>query len=123
MAEYTLAEAATRLGIKEATLRKRLQRRGSREVAFKRDGIWYLELDDAVVRANVPGLSTPALSQDRQTDGLDALVEHLREENAWLRAQLDRRAEDLRWRDELLGRLALPAPALRRTWWRRLFQK
>jgi excisionase family DNA binding protein len=77
MGDYTLAEAAVKLGVKHETIRKRLQRN---QIAGHKVGpVWMIELpDEAEVPDPVPtNLSLTVQPRDMQQDHASALVEAL----------------------------------------------
>lgn len=120
-----IEEAARILRVNTEALRKRIQR--GRLGGYKADGRWYVILPEQ--RTNV---RTPADS--RQDGDQTALVHELREQVAWLRAEIVRRDAEVQRRDVLLAEAIrrvpeLPAPRAerpdsdetrvqpRRRWW------
>jgi hypothetical protein len=89
----TIREAATRLGVTEAAIRKRIQR-GSLDKEMGEDGRVYVYLD---------------LSQDKSHPEShvesEALIENLQDQVAYLRSQLDVRAEEIQRRDVIISQL------------------
>ncbi len=80
----TIREAASRLGVTEAAVRKRIQR-GSMEKEMGRDGRVYLYLDPS------QDTSHPE-SQIHREPMVDELVEELRDRVAFLERSLERRS-------------------------------
>jgi len=109
--ELPLAEAAARLGLTEAALRKRLQR--SKTIrGVKRDGQWYVRLPtDAPQVAHGQDAGSPSPAGGRSSDVSDhsdgPLLDHLRAEVEYLRAEVtrmrDQAAEERRRHDEALA--------------------
>ena len=103
-----ISEAARRLGTSVPAIRMRI-RRGTL-YAYKRDGCWYVELDDqkatraaeqdagAQQPARPPAQNrspfTARLSGDHQGHHRDELVDQLRSENEFLRGQLATRERE-----------------------------
>jgi hypothetical protein len=89
----TIREAATRLGVTEAAIRKRIQR-GSLDKEMGEDGRVYVYLD---------------LSQDKSHPEShiesEALIENLQDQIVYLRSQLDVRAEEIQRRDVIISQL------------------
>jgi hypothetical protein len=132
----TLAEAALRLGTSSEAVRKRVKR-GSLYGELH-DGRWYVYLDR---QPDSPGSQRVGARVDGQVDARvaadqTALVQQLRDENSYLRAELthayEQLAEERRRSDTILAQLAsrlpeLPAPQpqpeapaeppRRRRWW------
>ncbi len=128
-----IGEAASRLGLTTAAVRKRI-RRGSLKASKQDDGTWLVEL---------PAEPGPVGSQDvgsaasSPRDGLAhaELVEQLRSENVRLWEELRSRGEELRRKDIIIASFAerlpeLPAttsnatdapPAMKLSWWQRLW--
>jgi hypothetical protein len=96
----TIREAAARLGITEAAIRKRIQR-GSMSREIGEDGRAYVYLD----------LSQDMSHPESQVDG-GVLVESLQDQVAFLRAQLDTRAEEIQRRDVIISQLTQANAAL-----------
>jgi hypothetical protein len=96
----TIREAATRLGVTEAAIRKRIQR-GSLDKEMGDDGRVYVYLD----------LSQDKSHPESQVDS-GALVESLQDQIAFLRTQLDVRAEEIQRRDVIISQLTQANAAL-----------
>jgi hypothetical protein len=96
----TIKEAAARLGVTEAAIRKRIQR-GSMSRELGEDGRAYVYLD----------LSQDKSHSESQVDG-GALVESLQDQVAFLRSQLDIRAEEIQRRDVIISQLTQANAAL-----------
>jgi len=96
----TIREAAARLGVTEAAIRKRIQR-GSLSKEMGSDGRVYVHLD---------------LSQDKSHPEShierEALIENLQDQIAYLRSQLDVRAEEIQRRDVIISQLTQANAAL-----------
>ena len=89
----TLREASEELGVSVEAVRKRVKR-GSLRSDKSPDGKVYVYMDEGVY-ASPPG---------REKAG-DELVEELREQVAYLRSQLDVRAEEIQRRDVIISQL------------------
>src|SRR5215208_1982254 len=96
----TIKEAAARLGVTEAAIRKRIQR-GSLDKEIGQDGRVYVYLE----------LSQDKSHPESQVDG-GALVESLQDQVAFLRSQLDIRAEEIQRRDVIISQLTQANAAL-----------
>ena len=96
----TIKEAAARLGVTEAAIRKRIQR-GSLDKEIGQDGRVYVYLE----------LSQDKSYPESQVDG-GALVESLQDQVAFLRSQLDIRAEEIQRRDVIISQLTQANSAL-----------
>ena len=96
----TIREAAARLGVTEAAIRKRIQR-GSLDKEMGEDGRVYVYLD----------LSQDKSHPESQVDS-GALVESLQDQIAFLRTQLDVRAEEIQRRDVIISQLTQANAAL-----------
>jgi BMFP domain-containing protein YqiC len=96
----TIKEAAARLGVTEAAIRKRIQR-GSLDKEMGEDGRVYVYLD----------LSQDKSHPESQVDS-GALVESLQDQVAFLRSQLDVRAEEIQRRDVIISQLTQANAAL-----------
>src|SRR5918993_4131514 len=96
----TIREAATRLGITEAAIRKRIQR-GSLGKEMGQDGRVYVSLD----------LSQDKSHPESQLES-EALVESLQDQISFLRTQLDVRAEEIQRRDVIISQLTQANAAL-----------
>jgi hypothetical protein len=96
----TIREAAARLGVTEAAIRKRIQR-GSLDKEMGADGRVYVYLD---------------LSQDKSHPKShvesEALIENLQDQVAYLRSQLEVRAEEIQRRDVIISQLTQANAAL-----------
>lgn len=87
-----IGEAADRLGISVEAARKRVQR-GTLPAEKGPDGLWYVYLPDGQ-DATLDGSRTDS---DKSQDFVpDAVVDTLRDEVHWLRAELQRRSDELR---------------------------
>ena len=101
-----LTTAAGVLGLSVATLRKRLQR--GTIAGFKAaDGSWRVVLDRVDSPGQMGGHGLDNAGQDHA-----ALVEMLRDENQFLRSQLQARDDDIRRLHVLLQQHQQPARAL-----------
>jgi hypothetical protein len=98
--KVTIREAAARLGVTEAAIRKRIQR-GSLDKEMGQDGRVYVYLD----------LSQDKSYPESQVDG-GALVKSLQDQVAFLRSQLDVRAEEIQRRDVIISQLTQANAAL-----------
>jgi len=98
--KVTIREAAARLGVTEAAIRKRIQR-GSLGKEMGQDGRVYVSLD----------LSQDKSHPESQVDS-GALVESLQDQIAFLRTQLDVRAEEIQRRDVIISQLTQANAAL-----------
>jgi hypothetical protein len=98
--KVTIREAAARLGVTEAAIRKRIQR-GSLDKEMGQDGRVYVSLD----------LSQDKSHPESQVDS-GALVESLQDQVAFLRSQLDIRAEEIQRRDVIISQLTQANAAL-----------
>ena len=96
----TIREAAARLGVTEAAIRKRIQR-GSLGKEMGQDGRVYVSLD----------LSQDKSHPESQVES-EALVESLQDQIAFLRTQLDVRAEEIQRRDVIISQLTQANAAL-----------
>src|SRR5829696_2139516 len=96
----TIKEAAARLGVTEAAIRKRIQR-GSLDKEMGQDGRVYVSLD----------LSQDKSHPESQVES-EALVESLQDQIAFLRTQLDVRAEEIQRRDVIISQLTQANAAL-----------
>jgi hypothetical protein len=96
----TIKEAAARLGVTEAAIRKRIQR-GSLDKEMGEDGRVYVYLD----------LSQDKSHPESQVDS-GALVESLQDQVAFLRSQLDIRAVEFQRRDVIISQLTQANAAL-----------
>jgi len=90
MAAVPIQEAAQRLGLSVVAVRKRAQR--GTLTGFKRDGIWYIEMDD--------GQSTGPPTGSPQVDNIPEpitreLVDILRDEIGFLRRELEARTQEV----------------------------
>ena len=94
--KVTIREAAARLGVTEAAIRKRIQR-GSLDKEMGQDGRVYVSLD----------LSHPESQVERE-----GLVESLQDQITFLRTQLDIRAEEIQRRDVIISQLTQANAAL-----------
>jgi hypothetical protein len=96
----TIREAAARLGVTEAAIRKRIQR-GSLDKEMGTDGRVYVYLD---------------LSHDKSHPKShvesEALIENLQDQVAYLRSQLEVRAEEIQRRDVIISQLTQANAAL-----------
>ena len=108
---YSVPEAAAALGITVEAVRKRLQR--GQLIGFKNAGSWFVQLDQTTPKASRPVWTAP---QDRTTTrrpkwtGQDQrpsaqLIEQLKNENTFLKAELERK-------DALLAAFAQRLPLL-----------
>jgi hypothetical protein len=101
-----LTTAASILGVTVATLRKRLQR--GTIAGFKAaDGTWRVVLDRVDSPGQMGGQGLDNAGQDHA-----ALVETLRDENQFLRSQLQARDNDIQRLHVLLQQHQQPARAL-----------
>jgi hypothetical protein len=98
--KVTIREAAARLGVTEAAIRKRIQR-GSLDKEMGQDGRVYVSLD----------LSQDKSHPESQVES-EALVESLQDQIAFLRTQLDVRAEEIQRRDVIISQLTQANAAL-----------
>src|SRR5215218_11461874 len=98
--KVTIREAAARLGVTEAAIRKRIQR-GSLGKEMGQDGRVYVSLD----------LSQDKSHPESQVES-EALVESLQDQISFLRTQLDVRAEEIQRRDVIISQLAQANAAL-----------
>jgi hypothetical protein len=98
--KVTIREAATRLGVTEAAIRKRIQR-GSLGKEMGQDGRVYVSLD----------LSQDKSHSESQVES-EALVESLQDQISFLRTQLDVRAEEIQRRDVIISQLTQANAAL-----------
>jgi hypothetical protein len=98
--KVTIREAATRLGVTEAAIRKRIQR-GSLDKEMGQDGRVYVSLD----------LSQDKSHPESQVES-EALVESLQDQITFLRTQLDVRAEEIQRRDVIISQLTQANAAL-----------
>jgi len=96
----TIREAAARLGVTEAAIRKRIQR-GSLDKEMGEDGRVYVSLD----------LSQDKSHPESQVES-GALIENLQDQVAYLRSQLDVRAEEIQRRDVIISQLTQANAAL-----------
>jgi len=96
----TIREAAARLGVTEAAIRKRIQR-GSLDKEMGGDGRVYVYLD----------LSQDTSHPESQVES-GALIENLQDQVAYLRSQLDVRAEEIQRRDVIISQLTQANAAL-----------
>src|SRR5918993_3083143 len=96
----TIREAAARLGVTEAAIRKRIQR-GSLDKEMGDDGRVYVYLD----------LPQDKSHPESQVDS-GALVESLQDQIAFLRTQLNIRAEEIQRRDVIISQLTQANAAL-----------
>jgi hypothetical protein len=96
----TIRDAAARLGVTEGAIRKRVQR-GSINSEMGDDGRVYVYLD----------LSQDKSHPESQVDS-GALVESLQDQIAFLRTQLDVRAEEIQRRDVIISQLTQANAAL-----------
>jgi excisionase family DNA binding protein len=129
----TVAEAAEALGVSPSAVRKRVER-GTLAADKDGDGRLFVYLDPTETRRETPR------DTSRDRDSRDELVEELREQNRFLRAELERK-------DAILMSLTQRVPELepaseprespetasgpaegvevpgeeRRPWWRRMF--
>jgi len=90
MGAVPIQEAAQRLGLSVVAVRKRAQR--GTLTGFKRDGIWYIEMDD--------GQSTGPPTGSPQVDNIPEpitreLVDILRDEIGFLRRELEARTQEV----------------------------
>ncbi len=90
MAAVPIQEAAQRLGLSVVAVRKRAQR--GTLTGFKRDGIWYIEMDG--------GQSTGPPTGSPQVDNIPGpitreLVDILRDEIGFLRRELEARTQEV----------------------------
>jgi excisionase family DNA binding protein len=101
----TIQQAATRLGVKEDAVRKRI-RRGTLRSVKAEDGRVYVWLDPAQD-------ATEDTTQDAAQDsGRDELVAELRRHNEYLREQLDVRTEELREHRRIIAALTQRIPEI-----------
>jgi BMFP domain-containing protein YqiC len=98
--KVTIREAAARLGVTEAAIRKRIQR-GSLGKEMGQDGRVYVSLD----------LSQDKSHPESQVES-EALVESLQDQITFLRTQLDVRAEEIQRRDVIISQLTQANAAL-----------
>jgi hypothetical protein len=98
--KVTIREAAARLGVTEAAIRKRIQR-GSLDKEMGQDGRVYVSLD----------LSQDKSHPESQVES-EALVESLQDQITFLRIQLDVRAEEIQRRDVIISQLTQANAAL-----------
>jgi hypothetical protein len=98
--KVTIREAAARLGVTEAAIRKRIQR-GSLGKEMGEDGRVYVSLD----------LSQDKSHPESQVES-EALVESLQDQITFLRTQLDVRAEEIQRRDVIISQLTQANAAL-----------
>jgi len=96
----TIREAAARLGVTEAAIRKRIQR-GSLDKEMGEDGRVYVSLD----------LSQDKSHPESQVES-GALIENLQDQVTYLRSQLDVRAEEIQRRDVIISQLTQANAAL-----------
>jgi hypothetical protein len=98
--KVTIREAAARLGVTEAAIRKRIQR-GSLGKEMGQDGRVYVSLD----------LSQDKSHPESQVES-EVLVESLQDQITFLRTQLDVRAEEIQRRDVIISQLTQDNAAL-----------
>src|ERR671913_2335206 len=96
----TIKEAAARLGVTEAAIRKRIQR-GSLDKEMGDDGRVYVYLD----------LPQDKSHPESQVES-EVLVESLQDQISFLRTQLDVRAEEIQRRDVIISQLTQANAAL-----------
>ena len=96
----TIREAAARLGVTEAAIRKRIQR-GSLDKEMGEDGRVYVSMD----------LSQDKSHPESQVES-GALIENLQDQVTYLRSQLDVRAEEIQRRDVIISQLTQANAAL-----------
>ncbi len=128
-----IGEAASRLGLTTAAVRKRI-RRGSLKASKQDDGTWLIELPDEAGPPNDQDVGGAA-SSPRDDLAHAELVEQLRSENVRLWEELRSRGEELRRKDIIIASFAerlpeLPATtsssaeapqAMKTSWWQRLW--
>jgi hypothetical protein len=98
--KVTIREAAARLGVTEAAIRKRIQR-GSLGKEMGQDGRVYVSLDSSQDKSH----------PESQVES-EGLVESLQDQITFLRAQLDVRAEEIQRRDVIISQLTQANAAL-----------
>src|SRR5215218_3608044 len=98
--KVTIREAAARLGVTEAAIRKRIQR-GTLDKEMGEDGRVYVYLD----------LSEDKSHSESRVES-EALIENLQDQIAYLRSQLDVRAEEIQRRDVIISQLTQANAAL-----------
>jgi hypothetical protein len=91
--KVTIREAAARLGVTEAAIRKRIQR-GTLDKEMGENGRVYVYLD----------LSEDKSHPESHVES-EALIENLQDQIAYLRSQLDVRAEEIQRRDVIISQL------------------
>ncbi len=90
MAAVPIQEAAQRLGLSVVAVRKRAQR--GTLTGFKRDGIWYIEMDDG--QSTGPPMGSPQVDNAPEPITRE-LVDILRDEIAFLRRELEARTQEV----------------------------
>jgi predicted ArsR family transcriptional regulator len=120
-----IADAAVQLGLTPDGVRKRIQRGKIR--GYKAGGRWYVQADslsavldenstprqaDKVDRAAESVWTTRQPKADKQSGAVSRLIEALERENQFLKQELDRRADEILRRDQIIAALAQWLPAL-----------
>ncbi len=90
MAAVPIQEAAQRLGLSVVAVRKRAQR--GTLTGFKRDGIWYIEMDDG--QSTGPPMGSPQVDNIPEPITRE-LVDILRDEIGFLQRELEARTQEV----------------------------
>ncbi len=90
MVAVPIQEAAQRLGLSVVAVRKRAQR--GTLTGYKRDGIWYIEMDDG--QPTGPPLGSPQVDNSPEPITRE-LVDILRDEIGFLRRELEARTQEV----------------------------
>ncbi len=90
MAAVPIQEAAQRLGLSVVAVRKRAQR--GTLTGYKRDGIWYIEMDDG--QPTGPPMGSPQVDNAPEPITRE-LVDILRDEIGFLRRELEARTQEV----------------------------
>jgi len=104
--EYTIAEAATHLGVSADTIRRRIRRGelSARQAPRPQGHVWMVELEDQEL-------------QDNHRSNNNEIVEILRQQLAEKDRQLDARTREISELHQLLAARSLN-PGQGRPWWR-----
>ena len=129
MALVSIKEAAQRLGVVEATVRRHIRNRElvAHQVPRPQGFVWMVELpDDEAGKPDNNGMSEELVESlrdtiRRQDETIDQLQEQLQNKDGQLESK-DRQIEQLH---VLLqqAQAALPAPRENRPWWQRLWHR